>query len=152
VGIVKHNEASLGIPDAGCGRRRLRKQPSEIECDRVQCLIEVANIIERTATELSGVPISYADARHRAADAATAVHAELRQLRTTSAHGAAGTARARLLTALTILSKELAVAITDLKTGRTQQQKGQGYVDTGSGVEKVNAAQSAVFAACPQSG
>jgi hypothetical protein len=61
------------------------------------------------------------------------------------------TARKRLLSALSLFSEELTVAASDMRTGRTEQQKAQGFVDAGLGVEKVNAAVEAIVSACPQS-
>ncbi|MHB8468614.1 MAG: hypothetical protein ACYDCH_02495 [Gaiellaceae bacterium] len=109
-------------------------------------------MIEPAITEITGIPNSNADALHRVADARRASRASLRHVHAVTAPGPAAQPRARLLSALKVLSEELVVARVDLETGPTQQARSQGYVDAGTGIEKVRAAQVAVLAACPSSG
>jgi hypothetical protein len=132
----------------GCGKGGHPKS-SASDC---KSLVAATNIIEPAVTEMTGIPNSNADALRRVTNSATAVHTALRRVRATNEKGTVKTARARFLAALTRLSRELDVAGTDLKTGRTQQQKSQGYVDAGAGIGEINAASTAVLTACPQSG
>jgi hypothetical protein len=132
----------------GCGNGGHAKS-SASDC---KSLLAATNVIEPAVNEMTGIPNSNADALHRATDAAAAVETALRRVRATNGNGTVKTARARLLAALNHFSRMLVVARTDLKTGGTQQQKSQGYVDAGTGIDEINGAQTAVLNACPKSG
>lgn len=112
-------------------------------------LVKAANLADIAETDMRGGPLSNEDAARRIADAEKEGRAALRTLQATGGSGAAGTTRARLYAALTLFSRELVVAKSDLRTGRTEQQKSQGYVDAGTGVQKVTTAMRAAVAACP---
>jgi hypothetical protein len=139
---------ALATVVAGCGSAG---HAGSVATD-CKTLVQVTNIVGPATTDMSGVPLSNADARVRIARASKAVRAALRRVRTTNGNGTVETARKRLLVALRLFSGEIAVAASDLRTGKTQQQKSQGFVDASLGVEKVNAAQTSVLAACPKSG
>jgi hypothetical protein len=130
---------------AGCGGSHAKSNTSSCKSLNSATL----NIIGPAVTEITEIPLSNADALHRVMDAAAAVRTALPRVQATNAYGTVKAARERLIAALKLLSKELAVARTDLKTGSTQQQKSQGYVDAGTGIAKINAAQEAVATACP---
>ena len=139
--------AVLGV--AGCGGSA--HQPTAARRGDCARLIAATNVIEPALTEITGIPNSDADALHRVADALTATRDALRQVETTTAQGTTAQPRARLLSALKMLSNQLAVARHDLQTGQTQQARSQGYADAGIGIDKVNGAQTEVLAACPNS-
>lgn len=118
---------------------------------RTDCmrLVAAMNLFEPALFDTTGIPKSDADARHRFAGAFTATRNALRQVEKTMVQGATARPRARLLSALEMLSNELTVALRDLQTGHTRQARSRGYVDATAGIARVNRAQTDVLAACP---
>jgi hypothetical protein len=135
----------LGIA-AGCGgAARGPKSAARPNCAR---LTAATNTIGPAITEITGIPASDRDALHRVAYAMKELGHAVRQVDETTAPARVGRPRIKLLSALTSLLHQLAVARRDLRIGRTQQARSQGYVDAGIGIAKVNDAEAGVLAAC----
>ena len=128
---------------AGCGGSGGTKSATRRECTQ---LLAAVHSMGPVTSELIAIPNSDADALHRVAYAEKTTKTVLHRIEKTSANGAVAKSRAQVLSALNKLSRQLLTARIDLRTGRTQQQKSQGYVQLSSG--PLDAAQAALIAAC----